>query len=245
MKVDVFADDDALTTAAADLVHLSITEFAGRALGIATGATPLGLYAELGRRAASGALDTAGLALVALDEYLGLGPSDEASFAAYVHSQVAAPLAIPSERVAVLDGMGDAQQECAAFERRIAEWGGVGVQIVGIGSNGHLAFNEPGTPFDSRTHVVRLSEQTRQDNRSSFMASAVPQFALTQGIATIMEAQRILLLARGASKAEAVARALTGAPDPSCPASVLQLHPDVVVLLDSAAAGALELPISA
>lgn len=240
MKIEVFDDQSQLATAAADIVHHSLSEFVGQAFGVATGSTPIALYAELARRAALGQLDPATLNIVALDEYLGLAPEHPGSFASYVHNRVASPLGLPAKRVAVLNGLADPRTACSDFEAKIKEFGGVGVQIAGIGSNGHLAFNEPGTPFESRTHVVRLSEQTRRDNKPAFPDSEVPEFALTQGIATIMDARRILLLATGESKAAAVARALTGIPDPSCPASALQRHPDVIVLLDRAAASSLE-----
>lgn len=243
MRIAVFDDRSQLAAAAADIVHAGLPEFVGRALGVATGSTPLAVYAELGRRAAEGTLDAAGLSLIALDEYLGVGPADPGSYQAYVTTRIAGPLGVSAERVAVLNGLADPQAECRDFEARIARMGGVGIQIVGIGANGHLAFNEPGTPFDSRTHVVRLSEQTRQDNQAAFGQAPVPQYALTQGIGTVLEARRIVLLATGEEKADAVARALTGEPDVSCPASALQRHPDVVVLLDRAAASALPDPV--
>lgn len=239
MRVQVFDGSAALAAAGADVVHAGIAEFAGRALGVATGSTPLGLYAELSRRCAQGLMDPGALGIVALDEYLGVGPEHPGSYATYVRDRIARPLGIPDERVAVPDGLQEPGVACPAFEASIRRLGCVGVQVAGIGSNGHLGFNEPGTPFDSRTHIVQLSEQTRADNQAVFGTSPVPRFALTQGISTILDARRILLLATGAGKAEAVRRALTEAPDVDCPASAVQLHPDVVVLLDRDAASAL------
>lgn len=245
MRIEVFDDHRKLATAAADIVHLGLSEFAGLAFGVATGSTPLGLYAELARRASLGVLDTSGLRIAALDEYLGVHPDEPGSYASYVVNRIARPLGVPASHVAVPDGLADTRTSGESYEDRLLQFGGVGVQIAGIGSNGHLGFNEPGTPFESTTHVVRLSKQTRVDNQPSFTSGPVPEFALTQGIATILRARRVLLLATGANKASAVARALTGIPDPSCPASALQLHPDVVVLLDRAAASALEVRVSA
>jgi glucosamine-6-phosphate deaminase len=245
VQLQVFTDQDRLAETAADIVERSLSEFAGRALGVATGDTPLRVYAELVRRAELGVLDTGGTSVVALDEYVGVPASDPGSYAAYVRNRIARPMGITADRVAVLDGMALPETACADFERRIRELGGVGLQVAGIGSNGHLAFNEPGTPFDSRTHMVRLSEQTRRDNGRVFPSGDVPRFALTQGIGTVLEAQRILLVATGRRKAAAVARALEGPPDPSCPTSALQLHPDVVVLLDDEAASELSAKVPA
>jgi glucosamine-6-phosphate deaminase len=232
----VVGDDD-FGAAAADAILQRLPDRSPR-LGIATGDTPMPLYSELARRVRSGQIDVSTGFLIALDEYVGLGSQDPRSYAAYVHTQVGAPMGIPAGNILVPDGLAaDPDAEAEAFERRIGDLGGVDVQIAGIGSNGHLAFNEPGSPLDSITRVVTLSEQTRRDNARFFGSrSDVPQRAITQGIATIYRARSVVLLARGSSKATALAAALTGPIDTSIPASVLQRHPAVTVIADRLAA---------
>jgi len=198
-------------------------------IGVATGGTPLPAYRALAR----GSVDLSGVRLVALDEYVGLPPGHPASYAAYVEREIAGPWGVPAAQVVVPQGSGD------DVERRIAELGGVDVQLLGIGRNGHLAFNEPGSAMDSRARVVALSESTRQDNAAPFGGAAVPTHAVTQGIGTLLEARGLVLLATGVAKADAVAAALTGPVSPDCPASAVQRHPRVTVVLDRPAASAL------
>lgn len=200
-------------------------------LGVATGSSPLALYAALIRLRAEG-LATEGLRLFALDEYVGLDASDPASYAAYVRSVIADPLGIPVRHVRVPSGYTGA--DGAAYERAIAEAGGVDVQIVGIGRNGHIGFNEPGSDAETRTRVVELDESTRRANAEHFDGdlSRVPTHAMTQGVATILSARRIVLVAAGHAKAPALRAALTGPITPDNPASFLQRHPDVTVVAD-------------
>ena len=200
-------------------------------LGVATGSSPLALYAALVRRRAEG-LRTEGLRLFALDEYVGLSTDDPRSYAAYVRSVIAEPLGIPAENVRVPRGSTDA--DGAAYERAIAEAGGVDVQIVGIGRNGHIGFNEPGSDAETRTRVVELDESTRRANAEHFDGdlAQVPTHALTQGVATILSARRIVLVAAGSAKAAALRSALTGPVTAANPASFLQRHPDVTVVAD-------------
>jgi glucosamine-6-phosphate deaminase len=200
------------------------------------------LYAELARRSRSGEIDLADASLVSLDEYVGLGVGDPRSYAAYVRAVIAEPLRVRSENIVVPDGMsGDPDDGAAAFDDRIAALGGVDVQILGIGGNGHLAFNEPGSAFDSQTRVITLADQTRSDNARYFggRISDVPRRAITQGLATIASARSIVLLAKGSAKATSLKAALRGAPAPATPASMLQLHSDVTVVTDAAAAALL------
>ncbi len=179
------------------------------------------------RALARGSADFSAVRVVALDEYVGLPAGHPASFAAYVEREIAVPLGLPPEHVVVPRGSGGAE-----LERGSRELGGVDLQLLGIGRNGHLAFNEPGSPLDSRSRVVALSETTRRDNAASFGDEPVPTHALTQGLGTILEARHLVLLATGEAKAEAVAAALTGPVTPDCPASVVQRHPQVTVVLD-------------
>lgn len=202
-------------------------------LGVATGDSPLPVYEALSARAPLGPL-----AVFALDEYVGVAPDDPASYHAVVDATVTRPLRLDPARVFVPDGMAeDLDRAAAEFEKRIEAHGGIDLQILGIGGNGHIGFNEPGSGVDSRSRVVALAEQTRADNSRFFdTPDQVPTHAVTQGIATIMSARRLLLVARGAAKAAAVVRALRGAVDPGFPASILQRHPRVTVLLDRDAA---------
>ena len=233
-------DNDDFGAAAADVVQDLLPAHRPR-LGIATGSTPMPLYAELARRARAGEIELGNAVLIALDEYVGLGAHDRRSYAAYVRTEVGAPLGVAPGNILVPDGLAeDPEAEAAAYECRIEEIGGVDVQIAGIGSNGHLAFNEPGSPLDSVTRVVGLSQQTRSDNARFFDSPAdVPHYAITQGLATIRRARTVVLLARGPEKAAALAAALTGPVDGTVPASALQRHPYVTVVADRSAAAEL------
>jgi glucosamine-6-phosphate deaminase len=235
MNVTV-VDDDVFAAAAADALLARLPAGAPR-LGVATGGTPMRLYAELARRSRSGEIDLSGAVVVALDEYIGLDAADPHSYAAYVRERIADPLGIIAANVIVPQGSRDDPEAAAAeFEAGVAELG-VDIQIAGIGSNGHLAFNEPGSPLESTTRVVALSERTRHDNARFFggRIEAVPRHAITQGLATICRARSILLLAAGRGKADALAAALRGPVDAEVPASVLQRHADVTVIADPAA----------
>ena len=228
MHVMVLDDAAAVGVHVADLVRRSVERNPSLVLGVATGATPLPVYRALAR--ASG--DFSGVRLVALDEYVGLPAGHPASYSAYVEGEIAVPLGLPAAHVVVPQGSG------VALELRIAALGGVDLQLLGIGRNGHLAFNEPGSPLDSRTRVVALTETTRRDN-AAYIDASVPTRAITQGLGTILEARHLVLIATGAAKAVAVAAALSGPVTPDCPASVVQRHPRVTVVLDAAAASAL------
>lgn len=208
-----------------------------RVLGVATGRTPLATYEELITRQRGGRASFVGCDLVLLDEYVGLESNDPRSFRKTIISMLAEPLGIHADHVHAPDGRsGDPDVEAARFERRIADLGGVQLQLLGIGRNGHIGFNEPGTPWTSRTHRVELADMTRLDNADSFGGDdLVPATAITQGIATIMSAQSILLLATGEAKSEAMERLLHDEPSPDLPASVLQGHPEVLVVSDQAA----------
>jgi len=237
----VAADAEEVGTLAADAIGAVVADDPTAVIGVATGSSPLGTYVELGRRARAGALDFRRVTAFALDEYVGLAASDPRSYAATIEQTVTRPLGLRPENVHVPDG-GAADPAAASedYERLIARSGGVRVQVLGIGSNGHLGFNEPGSPVDSRTRMTPLSEQTRLDNARFFpRADLVPTHCITQGLGTILEAGQLVLVAQGEGKARAIARALDGPVDIDCPASVLQLHPAVTVILDRAAASLL------
>ncbi|MBE3577223.1 MAG: glucosamine-6-phosphate deaminase [Limnochordales bacterium] len=207
-------------------------------LGLATGSTPLGLYEELVRRHREEGLDFSQVTTFNLDEYLGLPPDHPASYHYFMRENLFAHINVRPGAVHIPSGVAaDIEQECIRYEEAIRQAGGIDLQILGIGRNGHIGFNEPGTPFDSRTHVVDLAEDTRRANARFFNSiDEVPRRAVTMGIATIMEAREILLLASGPEKAWAVARTLEGEVTPEVPASVLQRHPRVFVVADRGAA---------
>ena len=231
---------------AAELVIAGLAD-AGRpepVLGRATRASPLGLYAELAAAVAAGRLDLTAARGFALDEYVGLPPGHPQSYREVLLREVCAPLGLRPDRLHVPDGSGGDEAAlvaaAAAYEILLAKAGGVDVQILGIGANGHLGFNEPGSALSSRTRVKRLSDRTRADNARFFEGpDEVPTHCVTQGLGTVLEAGRLVLVASGGAKAEAVAAALEGPLSASCPASVLQWHADAVVVLDEAAAGLL------
>ncbi|WP_104055454.1 MULTISPECIES: glucosamine-6-phosphate deaminase [unclassified Arthrobacter] len=206
-------------------------------LGFATGSSPLPLYDAL----ADFGLDFSRVRGFALDEYIGLPPGDPRSYGAVIDSEVVQRLGMRPGSV-LLPDVAAADLEAAAqeYEQAIRDAGGVDLQILGIGHNGHLAFNEPGAALDSRTRVEQLAERTRRANARFFDSpDQVPTRCMTQGIGTILDARQLLLIAHGADKADIIARALQGPVTPDCPASALQLHPRVTVILDQAAAAGL------
>jgi glucosamine-6-phosphate deaminase len=241
MEVVVVEDRAALGLAAAARVVAAVGCDPFLVLGVATGFSPLTTYRALAAEHRRG-LDLSGVRCVALDEYLGLAGSDPASYASFVRREIAEPLGIPVENLFVPDGeAADPDAACRAFEDAIGSRGGVALQLLGIGRNGHIGFNEPGSPFDSRTRVARLSETTRADNARFFARPEdVPTHCLTQGLGTILEASRILLVASGRAKAAAVAAAVQGPVSEQCPASALQLHADATVIVDRDAARGLD-----
>jgi glucosamine-6-phosphate deaminase len=212
-------------------------------LGLATGATPRAVYAELARARAGGAVDFGHVTTVHLDEFLGLDEDDPRGFRAEMQALVLAPLGIPRERAWFPPTQGEGRElerHCAEFEARLRALGGVDLQVLGVGRNGHLAFNEPGAPPDGRTREVALHEVTRADAAARFGGlERVPRRAVTLGLGTILEARALRVLAFGAAKREVVARALEGPLDAAVPASVLRLHGDCRLWLDAEAAGAL------
>ncbi|WP_326504182.1 glucosamine-6-phosphate deaminase [Rothia nasimurium] len=210
--------------------------------GVATGSSPESTYAHLTDKVKNG-LDVSSVSAFALDEYVGLDPEHEQSYHSVVRTQVVEKIGLSADRVRVLDGMAqDVVAECADFEAAIRQAGGVDVQILGIGANGHIGFNEPGSSLQSRTRIKTLAPKTVEDNARFFDGdtSQVPVHCLTQGIGTIMEARKIVLVADGANKADAIAAMVEGSVSSFCPGSVLQFHPDVTVVVDEAAASGLK-----
>lgn len=237
MRVHRVADADEGGRLAADVIVGALAPLAHPVLGVATGASPRPVYEELVRRFACGDLTTNDLRLAALDEYVGLGRDHPDGYRSTLQREVAVPLRVPVDRLLVPAAWeSDLDRAAAGFENALRALGGVDVQLLGIGANGHIGFNEPGSPLDGRTRVVSLDDRTRRDNAVHLtVATEVPRSAITQGIGTILEAGRLVLLAYGRSKTAAVRAALYGPIDSACPASAIRLHPDVVVIADSAA----------
>ncbi|MDK1328654.1 glucosamine-6-phosphate deaminase [Arthrobacter sp. zg-Y1143] len=231
------SDPAALGQAAADVVLAALAAAPEPVIGVATGSSPSPLYKAL---AASGA-DFSSAAWFALDEYVGLPPGHPESYAEVLRREIVEPLGLDPQRVHLPDPHRvDLKDAARRYERQIAAAGGIDLQILGLGRNGHLAFNEPGAPLDSRTRLETLTEDTRRANQRFFASlDDVPTHCLTQGLGTILEARHLLLIVRGAGKAEALARALTGPVGTDCPASVLQTHGHVTVLADDDAASRL------
>ncbi|AWG40676.1 glucosamine-6-phosphate deaminase [Bacillus velezensis] len=208
-------------------------------LGLATGGTPEGVYKELVRMHRSEDLSFRNVTTINLDEYAGLSPEDKNSYHYYMNTHFFAHIDSRKDRRFLPDGRADdLDAECGRYDRLIQTLGGADIQLLGIGHNGHIGFNEPGTPFESRTHVVELNEETRQANARYFPSiDQVPVKALTMGIGTILSGKRILIMASGKSKAQAVKQLLDGRISEAFPASALHAHPDVTVLIDEKAAG--------
>ena len=245
MQIHIVEDAAAGGVVVADEIQrvLERTGDRGPVLGLATGSSPLPAYQELIRRHREEGLSFADARAFLLDEYVGLPDEHEQSYHRFIRENLVSHIDLPEERVDSPDGTAaDPHAEAVAYDGRIRDAGGVDVQVLGIGSNGHIAFNEPGSSLASRTRVVGLARSTIEDN-SRYFASAedVPVRALSQGLGTILEARRIVLTATGAGKAEAVAQLAEGPISARWPATALQMHPDVTVVVDEAAAARLEL----
>jgi glucosamine-6-phosphate deaminase len=211
-------------------------------LGLATGSTPLGMYRELVALHRSGQLDFSGASSFNLDEYLGLAAHDPQSFHYFMHSNFFSHVNFSADRIHIPDGSirSNYSEYCETYERAIKSTGGIDLQILGIGRNGHIGFNEPNSSLASSTRLKELTEETIEDNRRFFPPGAdIPECAITMGIGTILDARRILILATGKSKAAAVAKSIEGSISASVSASALQLHPEVTFILDEDAASAL------
>lgn len=242
MEVVPLATPDDVAALAADTVEELVRARPDAVLGLATGSSPLPLYRELLRRRRAGdAPSYDAVTVVLLDEYVGLPDRHPQSYRATIRREVTDDLGIDRRRVHGPDPDPARLPDAGArYEELLRASGGVDLQVLGIGGDGHLAFNEPGSSLASLTRLKTLTEETRADNARFFaMPDEVPRHVLTQGLATILRARHLLLVAAGSSKAEAVAAAVEGPLSASCPASVLQLHPRVSVLLDADAAGAL------
>ncbi len=205
-------------------------------LGLATGTSPLGVYANLVKANKEGKVSFKNVATFNLDEYIGLEGTHNQSYRYFMNTNLFDHIDIDKEKTHVLKGVGDYEAYAKQYDAEIASFGGIDLQILGIGSDGHIAFNEPGTPFDSLTHIAELAESTIVDNSRLFNdISEVPTKAMTMGLKSIMNAKKIVLIATGKNKAKAIKNLLQGPKTEDVPCSILQDHPDCTIYVDEAA----------
>ena len=242
MRIIKTADYNEMSRKAANLIGAQVIMKPDCILGLATGSSPIGTYKELIKRCEEGDLDFSQVKSVNLDEYKGLPRDNDQSYYYFMNHNLFDHINIDKANTHVPNGMEpDAEKECANYEELIKSLGGVDLQLLGLGHNGHIGFNEPAEEFDKVTHCVDLQESTIEANKR-FFASAddVPRQAYTMGIGTIMGAKKIVVVVSGEDKAEIVKKAFCGSVTPSVPASILQMHPDVTVVCDAAAYSKIE-----
>lgn len=227
---------------AAHVLAEAINENEVLVLGLPTGKTPLPMYEQLVRLRKQGKVDFSNATAFNLDEYVGLNSEHSASYSSYMKKHFYNKVNFDPCRTYIPDGSADnLKQECERYEERIKSAGGIDLIVLGIGVNGHIGFNEPGTSFDSRTHIVKLSAETRSINRRFFEnPGQMPEYAITMGIQTIMEARRVIVLASGTDKAQAVRKAVEEQVSEQVPASVLKCHPNAEWIIDQQAASQID-----
>ncbi|MGH3641228.1 MAG: glucosamine-6-phosphate deaminase [Mycobacterium sp.] len=244
MEVVILKDAKQIGTVAADAIGALLRRKPAAVLGLATGSSPMAIYDELAARFDAGLISFAQARGFTLDEYVGLPADHPERYWNVINTVFASRVDFVDSAVRGPDGLAaDIPASCEAYEAAIRQAGGIDIQILGIGTDGHVAFNEPGSSLASRTRIKTLTKQTRLDNARFFGGDleAVPTHCLTQGLATIMAARHLILVATGHSKAEAVHHLVEGALSALWPATALQQHPHVTVLLDEHAAGRLQL----
>jgi glucosamine-6-phosphate deaminase len=243
MEVIICKSYEEMSRSAARAVAEVLNAKPNAVLGMATGSTPLGVYQELVRMHQRGELDFSQVTTFNLDEYVGLPTTHEQSYHYFMHENFFKHVNIPPQNVHIPSGTtSNYRAFCEWYEKRIEECGGIDVQILGIGSDGHIAFNEPASSLSSRTRLKTLAKPTIDDNARFFKSrDQVPVYAITMGVGTILEARQILLLANGTKKASAVAAAVEGPVTSMITASALQMHPDAAVYVDEEAAGELKM----
>ena len=237
MKICKAKDYNDMSRKAANIISAQVIMKPDCVLGLATGSTPVGAYQQLVKWYENGDIDFSEVKTVNLDEYKGLPIENDQSYYYFMHENLFDKINVKPQNTNLPNGMEpDAEKECARYEALIQSLGGVDLQLLGLGHNGHIGFNEPGVAFEKETHCVDLQERTIEANKR-FFASAddVPRQAYTMGIKTIMMAKKILVVVSGEDKADIVEKAFFGPVTPSVPASILQMHPDVTVVADEAA----------
>lgn len=234
MKIIVVEDYKEMSRKAAEILIKKVQEKQNAVLGLATGSTPVGLYEELIKDHQTNGTSYKDIHTVNLDEYIGLPKEDKNSYYTFMCEHLFNHIGIPAEHTHIPNGeTNDLLEECDRYENIIESLGQVDLQILGIGSNGHIGFNEPGSSFTGKTHIIDLKESTRQANARFFKSiDEVPKQAITMGVGTIMKSKEILLLASGTAKAEAIRGTIHGEITEELPASILQTHPNVTLIVD-------------
>ncbi len=242
MEVIICQDSGKASELAAKLLKNQVKKRKHSVLGLATGSTPLTMYKMFIDFVKAEGIVTSEMIAFNLDEYVGVGKDHEGSYAYYMKKNFMEPLDLDPRQLNIPDGMAeDVKKECENYEKRIRQQGPIDLQILGLGQDGHIGFNEPGSSLGSRTRIKSLTEETRDVNRAAFSSlEEVPRHVITMGIQTIMESQKIALMAFGKSKAATVAKMVEGPVSALVPASVLQFHPQVKVFLDEEAASELK-----
>ena len=237
MKIIKAKDYQEFSKKAASILAAQVTLKPDSVLGLATGSTPIGTYDELVARYERGEIDFSQITTVNLDEYRGLDKDDEQSYSYFMNKHLFNRINVDKKRTHLPDGMAiDPEKECERYEKLIEEIGGIDLQVMGIGNNGHIAFCEPSTIFEKKTICIDLAEATIEANKRFFdSADDVPRQAYSMGIGTIMKGKKLMMLVYGEGKADILAKALLGEITPEVPASVLQLHPDVIIVGDEGA----------
>lgn len=238
MRLHVVNDYDQMSSKAASIVASQIILQPDTVLGLATGATPLGMYQNLVNLYQDGMVDFSEVVTFNLDEYIGLESNHPQSYNYYMFHNFFANVNIPAEKIHIPQGKcADVFKTCRQYDQEIAKYEGIDLQVLGIGNNGHIGFNEPNYILKTETHLVKLTEETIEANSRFFNSSKeVPREAISMGMGSIMQAKRILLLASGENKAQAIARTISGEITTEVPASLLQLHPNLTIIVDQQAA---------
>lgn len=234
MDVIQVKDYEEMSKVAADIVLEKLDKIKKPVLGLATGSTPEGLYALMRKAHEEDGVSFRDVTTFNLDEYIGLAEEDEQSYHYFMNDKLLNHIDIPKHQTHIPDGLAtDLEAACAKYEKKISEVGGIDLQLLGLGVNGHIGFNEPGTPVTSRTHIIELDDITRKVNARFFEHdSDVPTQAVTMGIGTILEADHILFVVHGEKKADILREVINGEVTKDVPASALQLHPNVTVITD-------------
>ena len=244
MNVIICKDKRTVAKEAYKIVRDRVMNCRAKVLGLPTGSTPEGLYSEMVKGYKKGEIDFSDVHTFNLDEYIGLPPNDPQSYRHFMNKHLFDHVNIKKENVNFLDGLtSDIEHECARYEEAIVSVGGIKLQVVGIGRDGHIGFNEPGTSLTSRTHIITLAQSTIEDNARLFFngkTEKVPKWALSMGVGTVLDADEVLMIAFGANKAEAIHGMLEGPITSINTSSALQLHPNVTVIIDEAAASKLK-----
>lgn len=232
MEAENYAD---MSRKAANIISAQVILYPRSILGLATGSTPLGIYRQLIEWYKKGDIDFSETKTVNLDEYCNLSPENEQSYHYYMQTNFFQHINVKKENIHIPNGRAkDLDAECANYDKLISDLGGVDLQLLGLGNTGHIGFNEPNESFDKMTHRVALAQKTISDNSRFFDSmDEVPKYAVTMGIKAIMQAKKILLVVNGEKKADILEKVLFGPITPEVPASILQLHPNVIVIADA------------